>query len=144
MTSMSRSEQRSPPKAQLVPIYLGAAAEPEFLAQVNRLRDLLGDVATLLPPQALGTVAPDADAALFPELTGDVYRRKAELMKLTAPVLVLTSEFGTMAMWDWELISYLREEGVRLLAPYSLAGALTACRALATRRELRHGKFVVY
>lgn len=128
-----------------MPLYLGPADDPEFTDQVESLRALLADVATLLPPQPLGSnITEAADATLFPQLTGEAYRRKSELSQIRAPILVLTSEFGTMAMWDWELISYLRGEGIEVLAPYSLAGARTACRALATKRQLRAGKFIVY
>ncbi len=142
-TFLPGKQRRGEPRAGLVPLYLGAAYDPGFANQVDRLRDLLVDVAILLPPQPLGSSF-EADAALFPQLTGEVYRRKAELAQITTPVVVLTSEFGTMDMWDWELISYLRDEGIQVLAPYTLEGALTACRTLATKRQLRQGKFVVY
>ena len=131
-------------KARLVPLWLTAADDPDFAAQTERVRELLGDVADVLEPLPLGAPLPDADAALFPQLVGDAYRRVADYRALDVPVLVLTSEFGTMAMWDWELLAYLRGEGVDSLAPYSLAGARTACRALAAKRELREGRFVVY
>jgi hypothetical protein len=49
-----------------------------------------------------------------------------------------------MAMWDWEIISYLRAEGVQVMSPYSLDGAKTACRALAAKRQLSTGQFLVY
>ena len=132
-------------RAQLVPLYLTAPDDPDFAAQTERLRELLADVAHLGDPLPLGAPLPaDADAALFPQLVGDGYRRVAELRALRVPLLVLTSEFGTMAMWDWELLAYLRGEGVETIAPYSLEAARTACRALAARRELREGRFVVY
>ena len=76
----------------------------------------------------MGAALPGADAVVFPQMVGEAYRRLAEFRQLGVPVLVLTSEFGTMAMWDWEIISYLRGEGISLLAPYSLAGAITVCR----------------
>lgn len=131
-------------KAQLVPLYLTSAGDPEFAGQVRQLRELLADVADILAPAALGDPLPPADAALFPQLTGDAYRRAADITGLSMPALVLTSEFGTMAMWDWEIISYLRSAGAGVIAPYSLAGAQVTCRALAARRQLREGKFVVY
>ena len=131
-------------KARLVPLYFRAADDPEFAAQTEQLRTLLAEEAEILAPVPLGAPLPDADAVVFPELVGDAYRRVAEIRDLTLPLLVLTSEFGTMAMWDWEIISYLRSEGVPTLAPYSLAGAKTACRALAAKRQLQHGKFLVY
>ncbi len=33
-----------------------------------------------------------------------------------------------MAMWDWELVSYLRGRGISVMAPYSLSQVFTACR----------------
>ena len=131
-------------KARLVPLWLTAADDPDFAAQTARVRELLGDVADVLEPLPLGAPLPEADAALFPQLVGDAYRRAADFRALSLPLLVLTSEFGTMAMWDWELLAYLRGEGVETLAPYSLETARTACRALAAKRELREGRFVVY
>jgi hypothetical protein len=131
-------------KARLVPLYFDTPDDPEFVAQTQRLRELLADVAEILEPVALGSPLPEADAALFPQLVGEAYRRVPDFRALTLPILVLTSEFGTMAMWDWEIISYLRGEGVSTLAPYSLGDAKTACRALTARRELSAGRFVVY
>lgn len=131
-------------KARLVPLYFESSNDPDFVAQTQKLRELLTDVAEILEPVPLGSALPDADAVLFPELIGDAYRRVAELRALSLPILVLTSEFGTMAMWDWELISYLKGERISTLAPYSLGGAHTVCRALAAKRQLREGKFVVY
>src|SRR5665213_4222597 len=131
-------------KARLAPVFFGAADDPELTAQVHRLRELLEDVADVLEPLPIGAQLPDADAVLFPQLIGDAYHRVGEIRALSLPILVLTSEFGTMAMWDWEIISYLRGEGVETIAPYSLAGAATVCRALVAKRELRGGKFLVY
>jgi len=97
-----------------------------------------------LEPLPLGAALPEADAVVFPQLVGDAYRRVPEIRALTLPILVLTSEFGTMAMWDWEIVSYLRGEGIETIAPCSLAGATIVCRALVARRQLRQGKFLVY
>lgn len=131
-------------KAQLVPVYLTEPDDPELTGQLGRLRELLADVADILAPAAIGAPLPPADAVLFPQLTGEAYRHVAQIAGLSLPIVVLTSEFGTMAMWDWEIISYLRSSGVPVIAPYWLEGALAACRALAARRELREGKFLVY
>ena len=131
-------------KARLVPLYLTSPDDPDFVAQVGRLRELLAAEAELLAPLPLGVALPEADAVVFPQLVGDAYRRVPEIRALTLPILVLTSEFGTMAMWDWEIVSYLRTEGVETIAPYSLAGAATVCRALVAKRELSGGKFLVY
>jgi hypothetical protein len=132
------------PKARLVPLYLVSADDPEFVFHTQRLRELLVDEAELTDPLPLGAALPPADAVVFPQMVGEAYRRVADFRRLTLPVLVLTSDFGTMAMWDWELIGYLRVEGVEVMSPYSLAGAKTACRALATKRQLSAGQFLVY
>lgn len=131
-------------KARLVPLSFAAPDDPEFAGQTQRLRELLAEVAEILEPLPLGAPLPDADAVVFPQLVGEAYRRVPEIRALSLPILVLTSEFGTMAMWDWEIISYLRDEGVSTMAPYSLAAATTACRALAAKRQLREGRFLAY
>lgn len=131
-------------RARLIPLYLVAPDDPDFIGQTRRLRELLAGEAELADPLPLGAMLPEADAVVFPQMVGEAYRHLEEFRRLGLPVLVLTSEFGTMAMWDWEIISYLRSEGVAVMAPYSLDAAKTACRALAARRELRDGRFLVY
>lgn len=131
--------------ARLVPLYLRTEDDPDFVAQLGRLRGLLEGVAELLEPLPLGAELSDgADAVVLAQLAGDAYHRVAELRALRVPIVVLTSEFGTMAMWDWELLAYLRAEGVETLAPYSLEDARTVCRALAAKRELAGGRLLVY
>ena len=130
--------------ARLVPLYLATADDPDFVAQLAQVRTLLEGVADVLEPLPLGAELPDADAVVLPQLVGGAYHRVEELRAIPLPIVVLTSEFGTMAMWDWELIAYFRAEGVETLAPYSLTDAVTVCRALAAKRELADGRFVVY
>jgi hypothetical protein len=133
-------------KAQLVPLYLVSPDDADFVVQTDRLRELLADEAELGAPRPLGAPLPEggADAVVFPQLVGEAYRRARDFRLLGVPILVLTSGSGTMAMWDWEIISYLRAEGVAVMAPYSLGGAKAVCRALAAKRQLRDGQFVVY
>jgi hypothetical protein len=131
-------------KARLVPLYLGQADDPGFTEQTRQLSTLLAEVAEILPPLPLGAPLPPADGALFPQLIREAYGRVPDFRPLTMPAVMLTSEFGTMAMWDWEIISYLRSSGVDVIAPYSLAGADVTCRALAAKRQLSAGKFLVY
>jgi hypothetical protein len=131
-------------KARLVPLYFGAADDTDFVEHVRILRHLLGEHADLLEPVPLGATVPEADAVVFPQLVGEAYRRVHQLRALELPSLVLTSDFATMAMWDWEIISYLKSEGLSVIAPYSLDDATVACRALAAKRQLREGKFLVY
>src|SRR5579875_2897749 len=109
-------------RARLVPLYLTSPDDPEFVSHTERLAVLLADEAELMAPLALGSALPEADAVVFPQMVGEAYRRVDDFRGLDLPVLVLTSDFGTMAMWDWEIISYLRAEGVNVMAPYSLDG----------------------
>ncbi|MGD0440842.1 MAG: hypothetical protein ABSB52_09475 [Acidimicrobiales bacterium] len=131
-------------RARLAPLYLGAPDDPDFVGQTYRLRELLADEAEIVEPLPLGAQLPDVDGVVFPQMVGEAYRRLGEFQRLGVPILVLTSQFATMAMWDWEIISYLRAEGVAVMAPYSLEAARTACRALGAKRQLRDGRFLVY
>ncbi len=58
--------------------------------------------------------------------------------------MVVTSEFGTVSMWDWEINTYLTSNGVKVIAPNTLEKTKQACRAFALKRQLRQGKFLVY
>jgi len=133
-------------KARLVPLHFGPEQDADFTAQVGRLRNLLRDDAEILDPAPLGSALGDlgADAAVFPQLLGDAYRQVPAFKALDLPILVVTSEFGTMSMWDWEIISYLASKGVGVIAPYSVEQARTACRALAVKRDLRGATFLVF
>jgi hypothetical protein len=129
---------------QLLPLYFDPGRDAGFDQQLAVLRGLLGDKVEWLAPQALGANLPQADAVIFPQFLGEGYRRLEDFKRIGHPILVITSEFGTVSMWDWELISYLRESGVATFAPYSLAQTRRLISALRTRKELRRAKFVVY
>ncbi len=131
-------------KARLVPLYLDPGRDDDFDKQLAALRTLLADCAELLPPVALGRALPEADAVVFPQVLGEAYRQVPAFQSLKLPILLVTSEFGTLSMWDWEIAEYLRSHGVRTIGPYSLQQTKCVCRALATRRELRQTKFLVY
>lgn len=131
-------------KVELLPLYFDPGRDAGFDQQLVALRELLGEEVTWLRAQALGSALPAADAVIFPQFLGEGYRRLADFRQINLPILVITSEFGTVSMWDWELIAFLREGGVATLAPYSLAQARRLVSALRTRRELRRAKFVVY
>ena len=47
-------------------------------------------------------------------MLGDAYSHLAELKAIPLPILVITSEFGTVSMWDWEINNYLASEGVNV------------------------------
>lgn len=133
-----------PVKARLVPVYFPSGRDRDFDTQLATLRELLREEAEFLGETALGSPLPDADAALFPQLLGEGYRAAAEFQRMKIPVLVLTSEFGTMSMWDWELSSYLKASGVTVIAPYTLEQAKAVCRALGVKRHLKRTHFLVF
>jgi hypothetical protein len=131
-------------KSKLVPVYFPAGPDSEFHSQLANLRQLLADEAEFLEPVPLGSELPQADAALFPQILGEAYRQGSAFQKLKVPVLVVTSEFGTLSMWDWEIAGYLRNLNVPAITPYNLEQTKRICRTLAVRRELREAKFLVY
>ena len=92
----------------------------------------------------LGAKLPDADAVVFPQLLGEAYRRVEDFKSIRLPILIITSQFGTLSMWDWEIISYLKSHGIETLAPYNLVQAQSVCNALRVKRELKETKFLVY
>ena len=129
----------------LFPVHFTAEPDEEFTRQLAALHRLLDDEAEILAPAALGSPVPDsADAVVLPEVLGAAYRNIEHLKAIRVPLLLITSEFGTVSMWDWEIASYMRSEGIGSLAPDSLAQAKKMCRALGVKRALRKSKFLVF
>jgi hypothetical protein len=132
-------------KAKLAPVYYQNPQDPDFVKQLARLRDLFSEEAEFLAPVALGADLPaGGDAVVFPQMLGDAYQHLADFKAIQLPILVITSEFGTVSMWDWEINSYLASEGVDVLAPNSLEQARKFVKACALKRELKGTKFLVY
>ncbi|MEZ4519522.1 MAG: hypothetical protein R3C44_22725 [Chloroflexota bacterium] len=132
-------------KAKLIPVYFDPGRDDDFDVQLDRLREMLADEAEFLAPVPLGSDLPaEADAVLFPQLLGEAYRQVDHFRAIDIPILIVTSEFGTLLMWDWEIVAYLEGEGVSVIAPYSLAQTRMLCKAAAVRRELSESKFLVF
>ena len=131
-------------KARLVPVYFKSGRDDDYQQQVNRLVALLAEEAEILEPVALGSFLPEAEAVVFPQLLGDAYLETEALRAIKLPLLIVTSEFGTVSMWDWEIASYLRSEGIETIAPYNLDQTKKACKGLGLKRELSQTKFLVF
>lgn len=131
-------------KARLVPVYFHSGMDSDYHQQVQTLKDLLVQEAEILDSVALGSPLPEADAVVFPQMLGDAYRQLEDFRSIDLPLLVMTSEFGTMSMWDWEIGSYLRSEGIHTISPYNIDQAKKICRALTLKRELQSAKFLVF
>jgi hypothetical protein len=132
-------------KPVLLPLHFTAEPDEEFTRQLGALYRLLENEVELLPPAALGTPVPDSvDAVVLPEVLGAAYRSMAGLKAIKVPLLIITSEFGTVSMWDWEIAAYMRSEGISSLRPTNLAQAKMICRGLGVKRQLRKSKFLVF
>ncbi|MDR1158283.1 MAG: hypothetical protein LBK75_08310 [Oscillospiraceae bacterium] len=129
-------------KARLQPLCFREAntrEDEERRAQLAALRNYYGEEAELLPELPVGAALPDGvDAVLFPQLIGALFSHREMLRALPLPVIVLTSGFGTVEMWDWEIVAYLREQlGLTVFSPYSVEMAKVVLRALAAKRAMR-------
>lgn len=135
-------------KARLLPLYFAAANERErgeFNEQLKRLEGFYGDVAEFLEPVCVGQKVPDADAVVFPQLIGAAFKEADHLKKIDLPMVVLTSKFGTVEMWDWEIVTYLREKGLNVFSPYNIELAKVILRAIAAKQKLKSGaKFLTF
>jgi len=58
-----------------VPIYFDPGRDAGFDTQLEKLRSLLAADAEFLRPVPLGSKLPDCEAAVFPQLLGEAYRR---------------------------------------------------------------------
>lgn len=135
-------------KARMLPLYFSAANERErgeFDNQLETLKDMYGDVAEFLEPVCVGEDIPDADAIVFPQLIGAAFQDSEKLSKYDLPMVVLTSKFGTVEMWDWEIVTFLREKGMNVFSPYNIELAKVIIRAIATKKQLSAGaKFLMF
>jgi hypothetical protein len=131
-------------KARLVPIYFPDGRDEDFDIQLANLHDMLDGDIEILDPEPLGALLPETEAVVFPQLLGEAYRNLDAFYAIDVPILLITSEFGTMLMWDWEIANYLQAEGIKTIAPYNLAQTKMICQALAVKRELKETKFLVF
>jgi hypothetical protein len=131
-------------KARLVPVYFVKGRDEDFDLQLGRLKVLLSEQAEFLPPVGLGDPLPEAEAVIFPQFLGEAYHKVQDIKSIQLPILVITSEFGTVLMWDWEIVSYLRSEGVEAIAPSSFEQTQRLLSALQLKRELEGTRFLVF
>ena len=131
-------------KATLQPLYFKSDMDDEFKSHLDMMRVFLKDEANLLEPLKIGGTIKDADAVIFPQLTGEAFRQVDLLKKIKLPLLVATSDFGTVNMWDWEIVTFLKAKGLKVFAPYSLDLTKKICRSLALKRDMKNTKFLVF
>ena len=115
--------------------------------QYETIKSMYGEDADFLEPIPVGERIPEsADAVVLPQVVGEAFTKKDELAKINLPIIMLTSEFGTVEMWDWEIASFLKEEaGFTIFTPYSADLAKCILRAIACKKLLRSGKkFLIF
>jgi hypothetical protein len=130
---------------RLVPVSLEREPGEAFNRQLVELQALSAGLAEWLSPVFIGDAVPDeATAVVVPDISGLAYRLRAEFRRITVPILVVTTEFGTVSMWDWEIRDYLRRRGVATVAPTSIEEFTDLLRALAVRRTLPNTRMLAY
>lgn len=131
-------------KARLQPLYFSQTSPRQLEDQLTHIQSLLGEEVELLEPLEIGTSFSGADAVVLPVIIGEAYSKVEELRAIDVPIIAITSEFGTVAMWDWEIVTYMRSEGITIFSPYTLELAKTFCRTVRIKREMQTSKFLVY
>ena len=134
-------------KARIVPLRFQEINERElgeYNAQLSSLCDIYGDVADFLDTVIVGEDIPECDAVVFPQLIGAAYHYKEKLLGYNRPMVVITSQFGTVDMGDWELIAYMRSAGLSVFSPYNIELGKVVFRALAVKEHLRNSKFLMF
>ncbi len=132
-------------KVNLTPIYFREASDPDFVKQLSNLKVLLKDHVDLLEPTHLGDTLPSGtDAVVFPQMLGDAYQQVDAFKALPQPILVITSEFGTVSMWDWEINSYLDSYGIKIIAPPNIETTIKALNAIGLKKQLKQSKLLVF
>ncbi|MFC1922259.1 hypothetical protein ACFLY4_03130 [Chloroflexota bacterium] len=132
-------------RAKVAPLYFKKGRNDDFDIQLDLLKEILVDYIEFLDEVPFGGLIPsETDAVLFPQILGAAYDQLDDFKAINVPILIITTEFGTMAMWDWEVIKYLQSEGVEVIAPYNMDQTKNLARALAVKRDLKSSKFVVY
>lgn len=138
-------------KVLLQPLYFRETNQRErgeLEAQLHKLRELYGEEADFLKPIAVGEEIPgEAQAVLFVQMIGAAFRYGEQISAIELPVLLMTSEFGTVEMWDWEIAAYFRENlhMGNVFTPYSQEMAKVVLRAISSRRTMKGGgRFLVF
>lgn len=131
-------------KAKLQPLYFKSGMDDEFKSHLDMIREFLKDEACIIEPLELGKPVKDADAIIFPQLIGDAFKQVNLLKKIKLPFLVTTSDFGAVNVWDWEIVTFLKAEGLKVFAPYNLDLTKKICKSLALKREMKKTKFLVF
>ena len=134
-------------KAKVVPLKfkeINEREEKEYEEQVGKLKEIYGDVAEIMDTVIAGEDIPECDAILFPQLIGSAYGYKDAFKRYGKKMIVITSRFGTVDMWDWELITYMRDAGMTVFSPYNIELGKVIFRAFAVKAHLQGARFLMF
>lgn len=134
-------------KAKIVPLQFAETNERErgeYVQQMEKLHEFYGDVMEFQDTITVGEEIPECDAVVFPQMIGAAYHYIDVLKQYDKPIVVITSQFGTVDMWDWELIAYMRSHGLNVFSPYNVELGKVILRAIATKSHLRGAKFLMF
>ena len=131
-------------KAILQPLYFKSGMDDEFKSHLDLMHKFLKDEADFNEPIEVGKPMKDADAVILPQLLGDAFKQIDLLKRIKLPLLVATSDFGTVNMWDWEIVTFLKAESLKVFAPYSFDLTKKLCKSFALKREMKKTKFLVF
>ncbi len=134
-------------RAKVVPIRfkeINARELGEYKQQLEILNAIYGDVAEFMDTVVAGDSIPECDAIVFPQLIGAAYHYKDVLRQYDKPMIVITSQFGTVDMWDWELIAYMRSAGFNVFSPYNIELGKVIFRAIAAKEHMKGAKFLMF
>ena len=134
-------------RAKVVPIRfkeINARELGEYKQQLEILNAIYGDVAEFMGTVVAGDPIPECDAIVFPQLIGAAYHYKDVLRQYDKPMIVITSQFGTVDMWDWELIAYMRSAGFNVFSPYNIELGKVIFRAIAAKEHMKGAKFLMF
>ena len=134
-------------RAKVVPIRfkeINARELGEYKQQLEILNAIYGDVAEFMNTVVAGDPIPECDAIVFSQLIGAAYHYKDVLRQYDKPMIVITSPFGTVDMWDWELIAYMRSAGFNVFSPYNIELGKVIFRAIAAKEHMKGAKFLMF
>lgn len=132
-------------KPAVVPVYLDPEPGEAFHTQLDHLKRLTDSLVEWAAPAHIDApVPPDVSAVVVPDLNGRAYRMVDSFRRIDKPLLLITSEFGTVSMWDWEIRDHLKRRGVTTVAPTSLQETEDLFRALTTQKALASSTMFAY
>ena len=134
-------------RAKVVPIRfkeINARELGEYKQQLEILNAIYGDVAEFMNTVVAGDPIPECDAIVFSQLIGAAYHYKDVLRQYDKPMIVITSQFDTVDMWDLELIAYMRSAGFNVFSPYNIELGKVIFRAIAAKEHMKGAKFLMF